>query len=181
MRNLRWLIVPLLVIPVGWLLLAGLGRDPSEIPSPFIGRPMPGFTLTTIDGDTVSADELRGRPAVVNFWASWCGPCVAEHAVLIEAQEQLGEAAAIGGILYDDTTDGARDFLARYGDGGWPNLLDPSGTTRIDFGVTGPPETFFVDGDGIIRYKHYGPVTADVIAEHLAPLAAQPSGAVSVR
>src|SRR5918998_5879454 len=176
MRWLRWLVVPLLVVPLAWLLSAGLGRDPSEIPSPFIGRAMPSFTLTTIDGRTVSSAELRGRPLVVNFWASWCGPCVAEHAVLLDARERFGEAATIVGILYDDTPEGARDFLGTYGDGGWSNVLDPGGATRIDFGVTGPPETFFVDAQGVIRHKQYGPVTAAVVESELAPLVAGADG-----
>ncbi|MEO8511265.1 MAG: DsbE family thiol:disulfide interchange protein [Chloroflexota bacterium] len=172
MRLLRWLVVPLLVIPIGLLLFSGLGRDPSEIPSPLIGQPVPAFTLTTIDGTSVSSEDLRGRPLVVNFWASWCGPCVEEHAVLLEAQDRYGEAATIVGVLYNDTADGARGFLARYGDGGWATLTDPSGGTAIDFGVTGPPESFFVDATGIVRYKQYGPVTGAVIDAQLAPLMA---------
>lgn len=170
MRHLRWLLVPLLVVPLGWLLFTGLGRAPAEIRSPLIGRPMPAFALTTIDGTPISSAALRGRPVVVNFWASWCGPCVAEHAVLLDAQARYGDDVALVGILYDDTPDGARGFLARYGDGGWPTLLDPSATTRIDYGVTGPPETFFVDADGTVRSKQYGPVTAAVIDAQLVPL-----------
>lgn len=172
MRLLRWIIVPLLVIPLGMLLFFGLGRDPSEIPSPLVGQPVPDFALTTIDGAPLSTADLRGRPFLVNFWASWCGPCVEEHGVLLEAQERFGDAATIVGVLYNDTADGARGFLARYGDGGWATLEDPSGTTAIDFGVTGPPETFFVDANGIVRFKQYGPVTAAVIAQQLAPLVA---------
>ena len=172
MRILRWHIVPLLVIPVGLLLFTGLGRDPSEIPSPLIGEQVPSFTLTTIDGATISSADLVGRPYLVNFWASWCGPCVEEHGVLLSAQERFGDRVAIVGVLYNDTPDGARGFLARHGDGGWANLTDPTGATAIDFGVTGPPETFFVDADGIVRFKQYGPVTSAVIDEHLAPLVA---------
>ena len=172
MRLLRWLLVPLLVVPVGLLLFSGLGRDPAEIPSPLVGKPVPAFTLTTIDGSTLSSAELRGRPYLVNFWASWCGPCVEEHGVLLDAQERFDGQATIVGILYNDSPDAARGFLARYGDGGWPTLEDPSGGTAIDFGVTGPPETFFVDAAGIVRFKQYGPVTPAVIDEHLAPLVA---------
>ena len=83
MRHLRWLLVPLLVIPVGWLLFTGFGRDPREVASPLIGRPAPAWTLTSLDGETLSSADLAGRPYVVNFWASYCIPaCVDEHPVL---------------------------------------------------------------------------------------------------
>ena len=165
----RWLVLPVVAVPLVWLLFAGFGRDPRAVPSPLIGRPMPEFTLASIDGREVSAESLRGRPVLVNFWASWCIPaCVDEHPVLLDAQERHGDELAIVGILYDDTPGDARAFLDRYGDGGWPNVLDPNGRVAIEFGVTGPPESFLVDAEGIIRFKHYGPLTSEVLEREIA-------------
>ena len=173
--TLRWLVLPLVLVPLGWLLFTGLGRDPRLIPSPLVGHPLPSFSTTTLEGTTFTSDQLAGRPAVINVWASWCIPaCVDEHPVLMATAADYAERLTMVGILYQDTPDLARRFLARYGDGGWPNLLDTSGRIAIDLGVTGPPETFFVDADGIVRAKHIGPLTAEVMAEQLAALGLVP-------
>jgi len=172
-RRARWVIVPIVVVPLAAVLFVGFGRDPGVIPSPLIGKPMPSFNLTSIDGATVSSADLAGKPVIVNFWASWCGPCAEEHPVLLDLASRYGDRVAVVGILYNDDAQGAARFLARYGDGGWPDLLDPSGETAIDYGVTGPPETFFVDATGVIRGKQIGPVTADVVATQLAAIGVQ--------
>jgi cytochrome c biogenesis protein CcmG, thiol:disulfide interchange protein DsbE len=173
LRSLRWLALPLVLIPLGWLLFTGLGRDPRQIPSPLIGHPLPSFSATTLDGATFSSASLRGKPAVVNVWASWCPPCVDEHPVLLETATQRGANLSIVGILYQDTSDGARGFLARYGEGGWPNLLD-NGQIAIDLGVTGPPETFFVDARGIVRAHVIGPLTKAEMQRQLTSLGTAP-------
>ena len=172
-RSLRWLALPLVLVPLGWLLFTGLGRDPRQIPSPLIGHPLPSFTATTLDGQSFSSSTLRGRPAIVNVWASWCPPCVDEHPVLLEAAAQRGADLSIVGILYQDTAGGARSFLARYGEAAWPNLLD-NGEIAIDLGVTGPPETFFVDGRGIVRAHVIGPLTKAEMQRQLAALGTAP-------
>lgn len=167
----RWLILPVVAVPLVWILFTGFGRDPREVPSPLIGRPMPEFRLTAIDGTEVSSESLRGRPVLVNFWASWCIPaCVDEHPVLLEAQERYGDQLAVVGILYDDGPSTARAFLDRYGDGGWSHLLDPNGRMAIEFGVTGPPESFLIDADGTIRFKHSGPLTTEILDAEIAAI-----------
>jgi cytochrome c biogenesis protein CcmG/thiol:disulfide interchange protein DsbE len=172
-RALRWLLVPVLVVPLVLLLLHGFGRDPQAIPSPLIGKPMPTFSLVTLDGRTISASELRGKPVLLNFWASWCVPaCVEEHGVMLDAARTYGSSLQIVGVLYQDTPDGARSFGARYGEPSWPTLLDPSGGLALDFGVTGPPESYFIDGQGIVRYKQFGPLTRVVIADQVGRLLA---------
>jgi cytochrome c biogenesis protein CcmG/thiol:disulfide interchange protein DsbE len=166
----RWLAIPVLVIPVTWLLFAGIGKDPREIPSPLIGKPLPAFAGETLDGSTFSTDALDGRPALVNVWASWCSPCVQEHPLLLDLADRYGNELAIVGIIYQDTAPGAQAFLDRYGDGGYPDLLDADGRIAVDLGVTGPPETFFVDASGVVRSKHVGPLTEAVLDEQLAAI-----------
>jgi cytochrome c biogenesis protein CcmG/thiol:disulfide interchange protein DsbE len=177
MRALRWLLVPLLVVPVTWLLFQGFGRDPREVASPLLDREAPSWALTTLDGETLSSADLAGRPYLVNFWASWCIPaCVDEHPVLAAAHERYGDDLAIVGVLYQDDPDDAREFLSRYGDAGYPHLVDPDGGLAIDFGVTGPPETFFVDADGLVRYRQFGPLTDALMGDLLGlvlPVAAR--------
>jgi cytochrome c biogenesis protein CcmG/thiol:disulfide interchange protein DsbE len=169
MRALRWLLVPLMVVPVTWLLFQGFGRDPREVASPLLDREAPSWTLTTLGGETLSSADLAGRPYLVNFWASWCIPaCVDEHPVLAAAHDRYGEELTIVGVLYQDAPEDARAFLARHGDAGYPHVVDPDGRLAIDFGVTGPPETFFVDADGLVRYRQFGPLTDGLMADRLA-------------
>lgn len=172
MRIARLGLVPLIVVPMAWLLFQGLGRDPRAIPSALIGRPAPSVVAASMDGATLSLDSFRGRPVILNFWASWCFECIEEHRVLMEAQKRYGERLVIVGILCQDTVPDARGFLARYGDGGWPNLIDADGRLAIDYGVTGVPESFFIDAAGVVRYKQYGAVTRAVLDDQLPALLA---------
>jgi len=170
-KGLRWLLVPLLVVPLGWLLFTGFGRDPREVASPLIGKPAPDWTLTTLDGEALSSADLAGRPYVLNFWASWCIPaCVDEHPVLASAHEGHGDELLIVGVLYQDAPADAETFLARYGDAGYPHVIDDGGRLAIEYGVTGPPETFFVDADGIVRDKQFGPLTDELMADRLGEI-----------
>jgi len=172
---LRWLLVPLVVLPLAWLLFTGLGRDPRLIPSPLVGRPMPAFAGTTLEGDRFSSADLAGKPAIVNFWASYCIPsCVDEHPVLLDLADRHGGELQMVGVLVSDEPDGARAFLARYGQVSWPNVLNADDSISIDYGVTGPPETFFVDARGIVVARHVGPLTSAVVARQLAALGLAP-------
>jgi len=170
----RWLLVPLLAVPLSWILFQGLGRDPRTIPSPLIGKPLPALAGPTLDGGTFDAASLAGRAAVVNVWASWCVECADEHPLLMDLQRQHGDELAVVGLIYNDRPDGAHRFLDEFGDGGWPDLTDADGRMALDLGVTAPPETFFVDANGIVRYRHVGPLTAEVLAEQLPKLGIQP-------
>ena len=167
--GLRWLALPVILLPVAWLLFVNIGVDPRTIPSRVIGTPMPAFSLPTLEGGTMTQADLVGRPAVVNVWASWCGPCVDEHPVLLDAAQAHAGDLSLLGILYQDDPERASAWLRRYGDGGWPTVVD-DGRLALDFGVTGPPETYFVDAGGIIRHRVVGPVSTAAMREGLAAI-----------
>ncbi len=108
----------------------------------------------------MSSAELAGRPYVVNFWASYCIP----------AHERYGDELAIVGVLSNNDPADAEGFPARYGDAGYAHVIDETGRLAIDYSVTGPPETFFVDAEGIVRAKQFGPLTDDLMAARLAKI-----------
>jgi len=175
MRSLRWLAVPVLLVPLAWLLFTGLGTDPRVLPSPLVGKPMPAFAGATLDGGTFSSAALLGKPAIVNFWASYCIPsCVDEHPVLLHLASRHGTELGMVGVLVNDTADGALGFLDRYGQVSWPTLLNPSSSITIDYGVTGPPETFFINARGIVVARHVGPLTKAVLDDELAAIGIAP-------
>jgi cytochrome c biogenesis protein CcmG/thiol:disulfide interchange protein DsbE len=154
------------------LLGYGMTRDPREIPSPLIGKPAPEFSLQTLEGDSVALAELRDTVTVVNFWASWCLACRQEHPALVRAwrrYEQGGKPVRFLGIVYQDTRGNAIEYMKRHG-GGWSNLMDPATRTAIDFGVYGVPETYFMDQEGRIAYKHVGPVTDELLTTQIERL-----------
>lgn len=152
------------------LLASGFGRDPSAIVSPLINHPAPGFTLRTLDGTSLSLARYRGHPVVLNFWASWCTACKIEHPYLVAAwQYYQPKGVAFVGVVYEDSAANAGAFMKQYG-GGWPDVLDPGGTTAINYGVYGVPETFFIDRRGIIRYKSTGPVTPSLLVHDINSL-----------
>lgn len=151
-------------------LAFGLTRDPRDLPRVSVGRPVPSFALEDLSGRPVSSRELRGRPAVINFWASWCTECKKEHPLLMQAHDRWGDRVRFVGIVYQDSVDNIRRFLVERGEQGddsYPNLLDPGARTAIDFGVYGVPETFFVDRRGRVTHKQVGRVTADLLQTQL--------------
>ena len=146
--------------------------DPQILPSALIGKRVPQFSLMSIDGREVTAASLRGRPVVVNFWASWCLECKQEHPVLLRAYRRFGADVAFVGVLYQDRVQDAEAFLAQLGDAGYPNLIDPDDRLALDFGVSGVPETFFVDAAGIVRFKQWGALSDAVMEQQLRLLTA---------
>jgi len=156
------------VVPLLGNLVANLGRDPHMVASPLIGRPAPPFALVPLGGGpAVSLESLRGRPVVLNFWASWCVPCVQEHAALTNAARLMGGDARFYGVVYEDEEARAKDFLAMRGSA-YPSLADPDSKTAIAYGVFGVPETYFISPGGTIADKFVGPLTPDAIAELVA-------------
>ena len=148
------------VFVVGLPLIAALGygftRDARAIPSPLIGRPAPPFTVRLMDGAEISLADLRGKVVFLNFWASWCPPCRAEARALEASwQEHKGGDVIFLGINIQDKEDKARAFLQEFGVT-YANAIDPVARIAIDYGVWGLPETFFLDRNGRITYKHVG-------------------------
>jgi len=166
--------VPLLVLV---LLVAalwrGLGRDPTLVPSPLIGRTAPAFDLPALHDATVRVrtTDLVGQPTLVNVWGTWCVGCRAEHAVLLDLARRGG--ARIVGLDWKDDREAARAWLRELGDPYAVVAFDAEGRVGIDWGVYGAPETFVLDRHGVIRYKHVGPLTAEDAARVLAPLLRQ--------
>lgn len=163
------------LIPVGLfaalvaVFFIALHRDPSIIPSVLIDKPLPAFRLPGVEvgAEGLSTADLRGRPALLNVFGSWCSSCVAEHPMLMELQRQ---GIIIYGIDWrDDARDGAKwldangNPYARVGN-------DRLGRVGIDLGVTGAPETFIVDAKGRVRYKQIGPIDTDTWTNTIAPL-----------
>jgi cytochrome c biogenesis protein CcmG/thiol:disulfide interchange protein DsbE len=156
--------------PLVLLLASGFGRDPNAIASPLLNKPAPVFSLWSLDGRPVSLAALRGRPVVLNFWASWCVSCKDEHQALLRAwRAYRPRGVAFVGVDYEDRLTDARSFLAQHG-AGWVNLRDPDQRTAIDYGVYGVPETFFIDARGVVRYKSTGPVTVDLLSREIPRL-----------
>ena len=115
------------------------------------GKPAPDFTLTTLKGDKVQLSSFRGRPVVINFWSTWCVPCKQEHPLLQRAPTLYPEATFLG-IVYNDDEVKVRNYLRR-SPVAYDQFMDPDGKVSIAFGVTGVPETFFIDKEGVIRHK----------------------------
>lgn len=163
---------------IGFLLLAGLlgfgiwwnaNNDQAAIPSPLINKPAPNFTLPLLyePTQTASRQSLLGKPYLLNVFASWCVECVVEHPVLRAEASTLG--VTLVGYNYKDAPDDAKAWLAARGNPYSVLVADVSGETAIDFGVYAAPESFLVDAQGVIRYKHIGPLTVDVVNNELKP------------
>lgn len=156
-----------IVVPILAVLAANLGRDPRVVESPLIGRDAPSFTLRDVrSGSEVSLASLRGRPVVLNFWATWCVPCYAEHAVLQAGARSNPDVQFIG-VVFDDKPEKVMQFLKENGSG-YPSVLDEKGSTAIAYGVGGVPETFFIGKDAKIVSKFSGPLDADTLRARTA-------------
>ncbi len=164
MATWKKLIVPLAVIPVLLLLAYGFKTDPRQVPSPLIDRPAPPFALSFFEGGTTGLEQLRGKPVVLNFWASWCFPACYEEAPALEAawQAYRDRGLMVIGVDIQDREADARQFIERF-KLSFPNGPDPQGKVSINYGVYGVPETFFIDRQGKIHYKHVGALDQKVL------------------
>jgi cytochrome c biogenesis protein CcmG/thiol:disulfide interchange protein DsbE len=134
-----------------------------------VGKPAPAFTLPRLSNaqDTISTTDMKGRVWVLNVWASWCGPCYAEHPLI---NELAADGITIVGLNHKDKRADAKRFLAELGNPYKMIGVDADGSVSIEWGVYGVPETFVIDKAGVVRYKHIGPVTEKVLVEKIRPL-----------
>ncbi len=158
--NRTALIVGILIsVPLLIFLALGFRSDPRSIESPLLDLPAPGFELQDLAGRTVSLEDLRGQPVVLNFWATWCQPCIAEHPVLVRMAERWAGRAHFMGVIYHDEPSAIERFIQQRGSWG-STLVDPDSSVAIRYGVYGAPETFIIDVDGVVREKVTGAMGA---------------------
>lgn len=145
------------------------GKDISQLPSALIDKPAPQFDLPPIEGreDGLKTADLKGRVSLVNVWASWCPPCRTEHPVLMTLAK---EGVPIYGINYKDKPEDANRFLDGLGNPFARIGADRDGRAAIDWGVYGYPETFVVDAQGRIRYRHVGPINPGQLDSVIRPV-----------
>jgi len=149
------------------ILFVGLGKDPSAIHSPLINTPAPEFSLREVGTNkTIDLTQYRGKPLIINFWATWCGPCWEEHPSLVASARQLQPDVQFLGVVFQDKEEKILGFLAQRGTA-YPTVVDEKGKTAIAYGVGGVPESYFLDANGTIRAKYVGPMDGDIIQENL--------------
>ncbi|MEF8754379.1 MAG: DsbE family thiol:disulfide interchange protein [Accumulibacter sp.] len=191
MNRFLWPLIGFVVLVV--LLAVGLNLNPRDVPSPLVGKPAPAFSLARLDApeQQFSPQEMLGKAWLLNVWASWCVSCRQEHPLLVDLAKR--QTVPLIGLNYKEVRgDGAIDssrldaaaekrmvieraggWLARHGDPYTLSVLDIDGRVGIDYGVYGVPETYVIDKAGIIRMKHTGPVTPDILAGKILPLLAE--------
>lgn len=173
--NTAWrFVLPLAIFAVlAGFLFVGLGLNPREVPSPFIGKPAPSFQLTQLaqPDKSFSPNQMQGEVWLLNVWASWCVACRVEHPLLVELAKK--NVVPLIGLNYKDKRDAALGWLAQFGNPYTLSVGDNDGRVGIDYGVYGVPETFVIDKQGVIRFKQIGPITEDVWRNKMLPLVQQ--------
>lgn len=165
-RYLGPLAVFAIMVPV---FIIGLGRDPTELPSPFLNNPAPEFALPALSdpSKTISSDDYAGQMVLVNVWATWCVGCRQEHGWLMKLAAR--DEIPIYGLNWRDQRDDALQWIAQLGNPYTESGFDGDGRVGIDWGVYGAPETFLVDGNGTVLYKHLGPLDEQVWQRDFVP------------
>ncbi len=166
---IRYILPAVIFLLLTGFLFVGLYKDPSLVPSPLIGKPVPTFATGTLKDPEkiITNKDIQGEYSLVNVWATWCAACKQEHSALVYLAEELN--VPIYGLNYKDHRESAMQWLVQYGDPYVANIFDENGRIAIDFGVYGAPETFLIDKNGIIRHKLVGIMTADVWRDQFVP------------
>lgn len=165
-----WLIgsfaLPLLLLGA-WAGSIAIGSPP---PVARIGAPAPDFALADLEGNPLNLADLRGRPVVLNFWASWCADCLEEFPLFSAALDRhAGSGLAVVGIVFRDRSEAALEFVVRMG-AGWPVAMDPGEVVATRYAIYGPPATFFIDRDGVLVGRQIGPIDAATLDRRLAEI-----------
>lgn len=165
-------LLPLIIFFVLMGFLAqSLYESETELPSPLIGKPIPEFKLRNlITEEFVTNDQIIGNISLINVWATWCVGCEIEHEFLVELSQDRNVNLPIIGLNWKDDEQLAKLWLKQLGDPYMLVLKDPEGKTAIDFGVYGAPETFLIDSNGIIHFKHIGPLDREIYEQDILPL-----------
>jgi cytochrome c biogenesis protein CcmG, thiol:disulfide interchange protein DsbE len=157
----------LITVALVVVLSAGLGKDPQHIESPLIGKQAPDFALKAVgSGETIDLTQFRGKPMVVNFWATWCRPCYEEHPVLVSNAQMMQGQVQFLGVVFQDKEEKIQQFLNERGTA-YPTLVDQAGKTAIAYGVGGVPETFFLNKDGKVVAKFEGPIDPESLQTNI--------------
>ena len=172
LRRLVYALPILLLVLFGWLAWRGLSpdRNPSALPSALIGKPVPQFELPPLEANAakLGTADTAGHVTVINFFASWCLPCKAEHPLLFELGKDYG--VPVYGIAFKDRPADTAAYIKELGSPYAKIGLDEGGRTGLDFGLMGVPETFIVDKTGVIRYRLPMPLDPDRIRDEIGPL-----------
>jgi len=164
------LIGALLGTPLLIFLALGFGHNPNVVESPLLGKPAPGFVLSDFSGNSLSSESLSGKPIVLNFWASWCRPCVVEHPYLVAASRRFeGRVHFVGVVPSEDNEEAVLRFVDRLGSWG-PALYDEEGKVSIAYGVFKLPETYIIDSEGVITEKVAGAINPNSLVHSLENL-----------
>jgi cytochrome c biogenesis protein CcmG/thiol:disulfide interchange protein DsbE len=176
MKSLKYLVPVVVFVVLAGFLFVGLFLNPREVPSQLIGKPAPAFELEELrqPAERFATGDMLGKPAVLNVWATWCAGCRQEHPFLM----QLARSGAVPlyGMNYRDERPKALDWLRRLGDPYVNVGYDPDGMASLDWGVYGSPETFLMDPQGTVVYKHLGPLGPEVWQTEFLPRIATMQG-----
>jgi cytochrome c biogenesis protein CcmG, thiol:disulfide interchange protein DsbE len=168
----RYLIPLAVFVLMAGFLAVGLKLNPREVPSPLVGKPAPAFELPQLrePGTKLTVAQMKGQVWVLNVFASWCTPCLAEHPYVTQLSKQ---GVKVVGLNYKDKAADATNWLRKHGDPYAAIVVDADGRAGIDWGVYGVPETFVIDKQGVIRHKQIGPITPQALREEILPALAK--------
>lgn len=166
---MNWQRIAIFLLPVGMLiavLMSGFGKNPHALPDVVVGKLAPDINLTTLEGKPFRLSDYRGKAVVVNFWATFCEPCRAEHIALQRTAQSFGDRAQFVGVIYQEDPDVTARFLKRTLNT-YPQVIDPDSDRAIAYGVSGVPETFIIAPDGTVVRRVIARVNAPLLRSEI--------------